>query len=316
MTSDKAIEIHTFYSQLLQSYAILSEDEIRDSVLNEESKHKKISWQSFGQHIQHLRAALALNNLSEDRKEAISFSLARQQEEYDEYLWQPEALKGVSEGDREALIARRLHLTKGYYYTDEKEVWKTIQAEGSLSEWTDAPRNLINEIDRKLWDLDNLLTNPLQGTSRLSFRQPTIVPMLTLEQQERAFMIRWDEFRDVVNISFSSPDDDANIKVYNAAVPPQESSGAGLWCPMITNGFAHEPWLWLGFSQQKRDAIRSGFIQGMCRIINCTVANPIEWRAQSAELSPHLFTRYFNPITEQTYRTKQYAKGRKELRNC
>jgi hypothetical protein len=313
MTSDRAIEIHSFYSQLLKSYSILSEDEIRDSMLNEEFKHKNISWESFGQHIQHLRAALASSDLNEDRKNVISIRLDRQKENYDEYLWQPEVRMIVGEGDRQALTARRLQLTNGYYYVDEKKAWQARQAEGFISDWTNIPKELVKEIDKKIQILDSRLSNSLHATSSSSFRQPTVPQALTSQQQESAFYIRWDEFRNVVNISFSTADDDAKIKVYNAANPPQESGGAGLWCPMITNSSAHESWLWLGFSQQKRDAIRLGFMQGICRIMSYFVADPVEWQERRAEFSSHLFKQYFNPITEQTHRTKQYAHGRERI---
>jgi hypothetical protein len=303
MTSDKIFELHSFYSRLLESYAMLSEDEISASLLDEEFKHKAISWESFGRHISYLANKLEISTLDAERKELVANSLERQQANYEEYEWQPEARMIIGEGDRHALIARRLQLLGGYYYIHEKERWQQSQAEGRVTNWEEIPQGLINEIDKKIHVLDEKRNGTWPAL-------PVIGRQLTPAQEEAAFYLRWDEFRNVVNISFSSPDDDDQIIVYSPANPPLEAGGAGLWCPMSLDGQTHEPWRWLGFRQQKRDAIRMGFMLGICNIINISAGNLADWRARRAEFSPHLYERYFNPITEQTRRTKQYAQGR------
>jgi hypothetical protein len=303
MTSDKIFELRAFYSELFESYLILSEDEISASLLDEEFKQRAIGWESFGKHIEYMKNKLESGNLNANRKELIATSLERQQADYEKYLWQPEARMIVGEGDRQALTARRLQLAGGYYYTHEKEAWQQLEAERYVANWEELPQRLIQEIDRKIETLDSRLDGYRSA-------QPRVVPMLTLAQEEAAFYLRWDEFRNVVNISFSTPEDDAQIIVYNPANPPHEAGGPGLWCPMSLDEQTHKPWLWLGFSQQKRDAIRLGFMQGICTIINISGGDLSEWRALQAEVSPHLYERYFNPITEQTRRTKHYAQGR------
>ena len=110
MSSDEIFEIQAFYSKLLKGYSILSEDEIRQSLSDEEFRRKKVSWSEFGKHIERMRNSLVASPLSSEQREVVLSSLARQQEDYEMYLGKPEARMIMGEGDRESLVGRRYHL--------------------------------------------------------------------------------------------------------------------------------------------------------------------------------------------------------------
>ena len=136
---------------------------------------------------------------------------------------------------------------------------------------------------------------------------------LTPEQEKTWFYRRWDEFRNTVEMSYSIPEDDANVTVYDVSGAKSGDGPPGLWCPLQCAGVPFESWQ--DYPQRKREAIRLGFMHGLCEMISmrppATLAN---WQYFRPEISkPGIYDRHFNPITERAHRTGNYATGRKEI---
>ena len=317
MTSEKALEIRAFYSGLLEAYAFLSDEQIGVAMRNEAIEQKKKSWDDFGRHTEYMRAALAGSKLSEERKSAISTRLDVQKEEYEETYYQPEARGIVGKGDKEALVARRAQLANGLYYDDEKISWKECEARGEVKSWRDIPKRLVQKIDRELEVLPSQ-QNPPYSSPFSSTKQARLRSRLTPAQEYKNFTHRCDEFSNLLNISYSTANDDEHITVYNSADPPQESGLSGLWCPMTTGEQAHTSSLWLEFSQQERNAIRLGHARGLCRITGGSIASDSMdgelslWRDAHDEIFPTL-SRKFKEIEKRAYRTRQFALEQIEL---
>lgn len=157
MTSDEIFEIQAFYFKLFKGYSILSEDDIRQSLLNEEFRCKKISWNEFGKHIEWMRNSLPASSLSSEKRQVVLSSLARQQEDYEMYFGKPEARMIMGEGDRESLVGRRYNLMMGNYLIDEQRDWKSLEAEGYMQDWRSIPKRIIEEIEKKIKVLNDRL---------------------------------------------------------------------------------------------------------------------------------------------------------------
>lgn len=142
-----------------------------------------------------------------------------------------------------------------------------------------------------------------------------VVPgvLLTPEQENTAFHRRWDEFRNVVNISYSTPEDDATVTVYDVSGAGPGDGPPGLWCPLRCAGVPLESWQ--DYPEGKREAIRRGFMHGLCNMIKMTPpATLADWQYFRPEIcKPVIYDRYFNPLNEQAHRTGDYATGRREI---
>jgi len=284
---------------------------------NEAIEQQNKGWDDFGRHIEYMRAALAGSKLSEERKNAISTRLDRQKEEYEETCYHPEARMIVGKGDKEALVARRAQLANGLYYDDEKESWKEREARGEVKSWQDIPKSLVQEINGKLEFLHSQ-QNPPYRSPLSSTKQARLLSRPTSAQEYKNFIRRCDEFSNIMNISYSTADDDAHITVYNSAGPPQESGLSGLWCPMTTGEQAHTSSLWLEFSQQQRNAIRLGHARGLCKITGGSIASDSmegelsSWQDARDEIYPALH-RKFKKIEKRAYRANRFALEQIEL---
>ena len=136
----------------------------------------------------------------------------------------------------------------------------------------------------------------------------TLSPVLTPEQTEICFDLRLAEFQNIVDISYSTPDDDTAITVYDVSETGHLAGGGGLWCPMQTAGAPHESWL--NYGAKKREAIRLGFVRGLYHLIGHKPFETLaDWRSFQADLRPHIFKRQIIPLTEEADRTGDYAKA-------
>ena len=137
---------------------------------------------------------------------------------------------------------------------------------------------------------------------------------LTPEQENTVFHRCWDEFNNIKDISYSTPEDDATVTVYDVSVYDVSGSGPpGLWCPMQCAGRPLESWQ--DYSEDKREAIRRGFMHGLCNMIGMTPpATLADWQYFRPEIcKPVIYDRYFNPLNEQAHRTGDFATGRREI---
>ncbi|WP_223653390.1 hypothetical protein [Hymenobacter psoromatis] len=107
---------------------------------------------------------------------------------------------------------------------------------------------------------------------------------LTAEQTEKAFFIRYEEFRNIVRVSYSAPAEDEEIKLYQ---PGDVEPDAGLWCPLLVGELAFESWQ--GYTLDKRQAIRKGFRNGLGALINLVPnISPFYWREVRDEIEPRI----------------------------
>ena len=81
------------------------------------------------------------------------------------------------------------------------------------------------------------------------------------EQAKRALNRVVAEYWDIINMSYSSEEDNRYINLYDALNPPDKASTYPLWCPMRTAPFSSKNWL--SYSFRVREAIRLGFRKGL-----------------------------------------------------
>ena len=136
---------------------------------------------------------------------------------------------------------------------------------------------------------------------------------LTPEEENTVFHRFWDEFNNIKDISYSTPEDDATVTVYDVLGAGAGNGPPGLWCPMQCAGRPLESWQ--DYSEDKREAIRRGFMHGLCNMIGMTPpATLADWQYFRPEIcKPVIYDRYFNPLNEQAHRTGDFATGRREI---
>lgn len=211
MTSDEIFEIQAFYSRLFKGYSILSEDEIRQSLLDEEFRCKKISWNEFGKHIERMRNSSLASSLRSEQREVVLSSLARQQEDYEMYQWKPEARMIMGEGDRESLVGRRYHLLMGGYQSDELKHWMDLEAEGYISDWRSIPERLIKEIEKKLKVLDDRLSTSVEAVIA-STDSSALQKIQSSHRAHTAIVNASDDFASLFKLGFTIIDCDNLMK--------------------------------------------------------------------------------------------------------
>lgn len=157
---------------------------------------------------------------------------------------------------------------------------------------------------------------PLDTPAATTITAPSqaVIPVanLTPDQTHAAFDLRWDEVQNIVNISYSTPEDDALITIYNVPEKGHLAGGSGLWCPMQTAGAP--PQKWLDYGARKREAIRLGFARGLCNA--CRIPNLktlTEWIDLRDDIISKIFKIEFNGITGEARRTGDFAKGQAEI---
>ena len=158
----------------------------------------------------------------------------------------------------------------------------------------------------------NLSTNT-HTASKMNSSAPFTPAQNPVGLPPETYYWRWDEFRNVVNMSYSTPDDDDTITVYDVSEKGDLAWNNALWCPLQCAGMPFEAWQ--HYSERKQDAIRMGFMRGLCEMIDKKPPQTLaEWRDLRPETrKPVIYDRYFNPITEEACRTRDYAKGQAEI---
>jgi hypothetical protein len=124
-------------------------------------------------------------------------------------------------------------------------------------------------------------------------------------EQITTFEDRLQEFWDVVNMSFTSPEDDSVVHTYPSFSIPKPLNRWGFWCPITEK--QQELAAWLDYSNPVREAIRRGFRRGIGKLTDYyglpTLENWLEFKSGLLQTMPiHL-----ELIKGEAKRTKQYA---------
>lgn len=311
--TNEANKTHKHYLKLLKAYKLQLAEDVHKSLREEADNHIKISWESFGNHLTRMRNYLLDSSLNEDRKEYILQILDLQQGRYLTFLDKPETRALIVEGDRRDLRDRRTQLLSGFAYGREEARLQELED----SVWETYVEKAVKEINRRLDILDtqpHKTTWPKQPIPHVSAQSPAdLAPAYTAAQAHHMLRWRQTEFRNIVNISFSTPDDDALVTVYDSANLLAAADGYGLWCPVMTDGRPFETWL--SFTPKRREAIRMGFMRGLSNYIEHPMSEAdglAVWLEKRPEIQHRIFTR-FNRITDKAHSTGDSFEGWKSI---
>ena len=131
------------------------------------------------------------------------------------------------------------------------------------------------------------------------------------QEEQLAFADRITEFWDVVEMSFSSSEQDRFITTYKSFAPPKVLNRNWLWCPVVEPTRALGKWM--EFSPRVREAIRLAFRRGVASQTDfCRYERLEEWmEVKSGIMATVPFT--LNLISEEAKTTRQFALAQKRI---
>lgn len=280
-------------------------------------------WHEFGAFLNQIEAYSTTCQLSPERDGAIAAFLSKQKAVYLRGLYIVESRPCLNEWHKDDLIDCYEELKEGRSRSEfgRPEISGPVRTSPNIASILNEPVIVPREYhDARLKEVSRRLR--ILATHRAAGLAVLEVPTLTIplpaigtadlppERESKAFFLRLVELQDIIAMSYSTPDDDGSIKLYNYSRWNQaEPRDAILWCPM--NETSGTSMVWLRIPLQQREAIRLGFMHGLCKMIQVNLAEQlIDWRRMRLEVTQLINERILQPISKETERTGDYAKGK------